>query len=80
MNDFFHLIDKIYPLYIIVVLGYIAGRFLRADRKTISSLLIYIIAPVVVFNGVATAPHNNNYLALPVIFFTVACLLSIIFF
>lgn len=80
MSDFLTLLDKIYPLYVIVGFGYIAGKYLKADRTTVSSLLIYIIAPVVVFNGVATAPHNNGYLLLPVIFYAVACLLSIGFY
>lgn len=80
MNEFITLVDKIYPLYLIVVLGFIAGRYLKADRTTVSSLLIYIIAPVVVFHGVATAPDNNAYFLLPVIFFAVACLLSLLFF
>lgn len=80
MSEFLTLINKIYPLYLIVVTGYIAGKYLKADRHTVSSILIYIIAPVVVFNGVATAPHNNAYLLLPVVFFTIACTLSLIFY
>lgn len=80
MTEFLTLINKIYPLYLIVATGYVAGRFLKADRHTVSSILIYIIAPVVVFNGVATAPHNNSYLLLPVLFFLTACALSLIFY
>jgi predicted permease len=80
MSEFLTLLDKIYPLYLIVALGYIAGKFLKADRDTVSSLLIYIIAPAVVFYGVSTAPDNSAYLLLPVIFFIVACGLSFIFF
>jgi predicted permease len=80
MNEFFTLLEKIFPLYLIVGSGYIAGRYLKADRVTVSSLLIYIIAPVVIFNGVATAPHTNAYLLLPVIFYGVAWLLSALFY
>lgn len=80
MHEFLTLIEKIFPLYLIVGSGYIAGRYLKADRVTVSSLLIYIIAPVVVFNGVATAPHTNAYLLLPVIFYAVAFLLSVLFY
>jgi predicted permease len=80
MSEFLTLLDKIYPLYVIVGFGFIAGRFLKADRTTVSTLLIYIIAPVVVFNGVATAPHNNAYLLLPIIFYVVACVLSVFFY
>lgn len=80
MHEFITLIAKIYPLYILVACGYLAGRYFKADRHTISSLLIYFIAPIVVFNGVATAPRTNAYLLLPFIFLTVACVLSLIFY
>lgn len=80
MHEFLTLVSKIYPLYLIVAVGYLAGRFLKASRDTISSLLIFIIAPIVVFYGVATAPHNNSYLLLPVIFYAVGCFLSISFY
>jgi predicted permease len=79
MSDFLTLIDKIYPLYLIVIAGYVAGRFLKADKHTISGLLIYIIAPIVVFSGVAFAPKNNAYFLLPVVFFAIACTLSLLF-
>ena len=80
MSDFLNVLDKIYPLYLMVGLGFIAGKFLNACRTTISSLLIYIVTPLVVFNGVATAPHDNSYLLLPVVFYAVACFLSISFY
>ncbi len=80
MYEFLILLNKLYPLYLVVLLGFLGGRFLKVDRRTISTILIYVIAPVVVFYGVATAPHNDAYLLLPIIFFVVACSLSAIFF
>lgn len=80
MEEPFSLILKIYPLYLIVGLGYLAGRFLKADRHTLSSILIYIIAPVVVFYGVATAPKDSPYLLLTGVFFLTAMLLSFSFY
>ncbi|MHB1864625.1 MAG: AEC family transporter [Candidatus Saccharimonadales bacterium] len=80
MSELTTLLDKIYPLYLIVFAGYLAGKFLKVDRTTVSSLLIYVIAPVVVFNGVSTAPHENSYLLLPIIFLITGCLLSLIFY
>ena len=80
MHEFLTLLEKIYPLYLLVAAGYVAGKFLKTDKDTVASLLIYIIAPVVVFNGVASAPFNPAYFLLPVIFFIVACGLSIAFY
>jgi len=80
MLEFVLLISKIFPLYVVVSLGYFAGKKFKADRDTIATLLIYFIAPVVIFNGVASAPSSAKYLGLPAITLLVACILSVIFF
>lgn len=80
MSEFFTLLGKIFPLYVIVVMGYVAGKRLKVDKDSIASLLIYFIAPIVVFNGVASAPRDAAYLGLPIITFIVACTLSIVFY
>jgi malate permease and related proteins len=76
MNEFLLLFAKIFPLYLIVAAGYLAGKKLKVDKDTIATIAIYIVTPVVIFNGVATAPSSNKYLLLPVIFFLVACMLG----
>lgn len=80
MNEFSDLFVKIFPLYVIVLMGYIAGKRLKVDKESIASLLIYFVAPIVVFNGVVSAPTQAEYLTLPILTFVVACLLSITFF
>jgi malate permease and related proteins len=80
MNEFFVLLAKISPLYVIVFLGYVAGKKFRVDRDSVSTLLIYFIAPVVVFNGVASAPSEQKYLFLPLLTFVLACAISLIFY
>jgi hypothetical protein len=80
MTIFLTLLAKLFPLYLIVFLGWIAGRYLEVKKESIASLLIYIIAPVVVFNGVITTELNFSTLSLPVLFFTLACLLCLLFY
>lgn len=80
MQEFFLLISKIFPLYVVVTLGYVAGKKFKADKDTIATLLIYFIAPVVIFNGVASAPSSAKYLGLPALTLLLACMLSVIFF
>src|SRR5690348_8810287 len=43
------LLIKLIPLYCVILLGFLAGRYLHAQKETIGSLLIYIIAPFVIF-------------------------------
>lgn len=75
MSIFFTLIGRIIPLYGLIVLGFLAGRFLKTQKETIASLLIYIIAPVVTFHGVVTLSIDKKLLFLPVIFFAICTLL-----
>lgn len=80
MSDFINLLINILPLYALVAVGYFAGKRLGTDRNTIAPLLIYIISPVVVFYGVATAPINTGYLLLPLVFYSAAMVLSLLFY
>jgi malate permease and related proteins len=80
MSELVTLLAKITPLYVIVLMGYIAGKRLKVEKDSIASILIYFVAPVVVFNGVASAPSDARYLSLPVITFAVACSMSIFFY
>jgi predicted permease len=80
MHEFITLLARISPLYAIVLMGYVAGKRLKVDKESIASLLIYFIAPIVVFNGVVSAPTKAEYLTLPVVTFIIACSLSVSFF
>ena len=79
MEIFFTLLGKLIPLYVVIFLGYIAGRFLNVRKESIASLLIYIIAPIIVFHGVATTKLTPGVLSLPLLFFIIACILSLLF-
>lgn len=80
MEEILSLVVKVFPLYVMVFAGYVAGKLIKLSRETIASLLIYVIAPVVFFYGVAIAPVNNAYLLLPILFFIVANVLSLTFY
>src|SRR5438552_2054663 len=73
------LLFKLIPLYFVIFLGYIAGRFLRAQKATLASLLVYIISPLVIFHGVVTTTLDASALSLPIFFFTACCVLSSVF-
>ena len=69
MTLFFLLFLRLIPLYLLILLGYIAGKKLGVSRETIAPLLIYILAPLVIFNAVATTPIIPSLLLLPLFFF-----------
>ncbi len=78
MEIFFTLLLKLIPLYVFVLLGYVGGRFLKIDKESIATLLIDIIVPVVVFTGVVNTKINITTISLPVLFFLLCLIISIL--
>ena len=80
MDLFTTILLKLIPLYLMISLGYIAARRLKAQKETVAKILIYIIAPAVIFYGAYTTEMNFASLSLPVFFFILACLISLFFY
>ncbi len=80
MEIFLDLLVKTTPLYALVVFGFIAGRRLGVGSEPIGALLIYMISPLVVINGVADAPIGWTLLYLPLFFLAVSCAVALGFF
>jgi predicted permease len=68
---------RLLPLYAVIVLGYLAGRFLLAQRETVAAILIYILAPVVMFDGAYTVSFSGGILLLPLLFWFLCSLLCV---
>ncbi|WP_372964474.1 AEC family transporter [Marinobacter sp.] len=56
---------KLLPLYVTVVLGWLAGRYLEVSGKHIAGMMLYIVTPSVVFSGVMSAPLSTEVILLP---------------
>lgn len=64
------------PIYGLVALGYIAGKYLKIKKEAVATLLIYTITPIVVFTSVATTKLNSATIALPLMIFLISCLIA----
>lgn len=80
MEIFLDLLVKTTPLYALVVFGFIAGRRLGVTGESIGALLIYLISPLVVINGVAGAPIGWTLFYLPMIFLALSSAIALAFF
>jgi len=78
MEIFLTLLFKIIPLYIIIFLGFIAGKYLNVSKESIANVLIYTIVPVVVFNGIVNTKITPGTLSIPLLFFLLACITSLL--
>ena len=82
MSIFLSLFGKIFPLYFMMLLGYLSTRFLNVSRESIASLLIYIISPVVMFSAALHVKIDVNIMMLPWLMFAIStafCFISYFF-
>lgn len=80
MDVFLSLFAAILPLYVIIALGWVAGRFYDVDRNSLANLAIYILVPVVTFYYMAGLEFQLSFLSLPIVAYVVFSVLTIIFF
>lgn len=70
---------KLLPLYITVGLGWVAGRYLGANSRSIAGIMLYIVTPSVIFSGVMAAPLSVEVLALPALVYGFCVVISLTF-
>lgn len=74
------LLQRLLPLYIIIVFGYVAGKYLHVQKESIARLLIYVVTPTAMFYNVATTPLSASIFSLAAIFFGCCCIICLVFF
>ncbi len=74
------LIGKLVWLYLLILLGWVAGTVVRVHREPIANLLLYILSPIVVFEGASTVSLTAANLSLPFFFLCLCSILCGIFF
>lgn len=74
------ILGKILPMYFLVFLGYLAGRFSGVKKESIGALLIYCISPFVIFLSVSRLDFSRDIILLPLIFFVIALFLGLLFY
>ena len=79
MEIFFTLLLKIIPLYVLIFLWFLSVRVLQVEKESVARLLIYMIAPIVIFLGTYSADITLATLSLPLLFFCISSLISLIF-
>lgn len=78
MTVFINLLIEIAPLYFAVLLGFIIGRCFTLDVKSISSVTLFAISPVVFLLSVAKLDFQPELLAGPLLFFAIAILMALL--
>jgi predicted permease len=72
-----YILERLLPLYFLILLGYLTGKLLKISRETIATLLIYVVVPGVVLHGILHTKLYANLLSLPLLFFVLCTVLSL---
>jgi len=67
---------KVFPIYINVVLGFLSSKFLKVQRESIATLLIYILGPIVVFSATLSVEINMAVAFLPIFLFVFCSIIA----
>lgn len=78
MTLFLTLITKISPLYISVILGFISTLFLNCSKETVAKILLFILAPLIVFNATISVKLDLTVIFLPIFFFVISTIVAFV--
>lgn len=71
---------KIIPLYGNLILGFIAGKWLKVSRESIAALVIYMVAPIVFFGGIAKGDLSPILLLTPFVSYLHSTIIGLVSF
>ncbi len=79
MELFSGLLVKLLPLYLYMLFGYIIGKALNVKKGDIANLLVFLLLPIITFHGAYTTPVSVQTMSLPLFFFVLCTLITILF-
>ena len=80
MDIFLTLFSNIFPLYVLIALGFLAGRFFGVDIKSLGALALYIFMPIAVFGYIIKLDFQPIYAGLPVFVYVFMTVMMLVWF
>lgn len=80
MEIFLTLLSKVIPLYVIIIMGFLAGKLFHASRDTVGKILFYLVTPMVILGGVINTKLSPSVLFLPFLTFGIGSFLCLLFY
>ncbi len=69
MDVFWSLFSNLLPLYILIGIGWFAGRHFGVQRETLANLSLFVLMPVMLFGFVSTLDLQPSYALLPLVMY-----------
>lgn len=73
------LVIKLLPLYGLILLGFLVGKYTRIKKEMIAAVAIFGITPVVVFHSSFMTPVTAGNMSLPILVFIISCGIALLF-
>lgn len=77
---FFTLINKICPLYLVVIQGFLARKFFKVEPNAFNYIIFYFIMPVVFFDVGLNSDLTIENLVIPIGVFSIATLTCTLYY
>lgn len=77
MDIFLLLTSNLFPLYILIAAGYVAGRYMEVNLESMAKMLIYFLMPFVIFGAVSKIDLKPEYLVLPLIMASLSVVMTL---
>lgn len=78
MSVFLTLLAKIIPLYVSIILGALSTAKLRCNKDTIAKILLFLLAPLIIFNATVSVNLDFSVIFLPSFFFILSSVLAFV--
>ena len=78
MNILRLLLYQMLPLYTLILVGYICGKYIHIKKEGISKLMLYVMLPITSFDGVLTSQISFSVLSLPLLSFLLCSLMALL--
>lgn len=80
LEIFLSIVHKLTPLYIIILCGFFAKKYLSVEQKSFTGLLIYILTPMIMFSGGYKTDISPDMFYIPLFYFLLCSILSASFY
>lgn len=72
--------QKLFPLFVYILLGFIGGKVLKIEKSSIAKMLIYLLAPLVFFEAIWSSEINLAQLSMPLVVFSFCSIICLFIF
>jgi hypothetical protein len=80
MSVFLSLVIQILPLYFLIIMGWVSGKYMGVNKESLSLVAIYFLVPIVMFSGVMKTNISIAILVVPFIVFLISSISCLIVF